>query len=144
MARVALDVPVVLVSLVDEDRQFFKTCLGLPEPWSSRRETPLSHSFCQYAVATGRELVVEDAREEPLLASNLAVPDLDVIAYAGVPIRSAEGPILGTFCVIDSTPRRWADTGAGWPLTIRWDAAAGAATTRAKRRGRRRRNGSSA
>lgn len=110
MARVALGVPVVLVSLVDEDRQFFKTCLGLAEPWSSRRETPLSHSFCQYAVATGRELVVEDAREEPLLASNLAVPDLRVIAYAGIPIRSAEGLILGTFCVIDSTPRRWDDT----------------------------------
>ena len=107
MARTALGAPVVLVSLVDEDRQFFKTCLGLPEPWSSNRETPLSHSFCQYAVATGRELVVTDAREEPRLASNLAIPDLDVIAYAGIPVRSTEGEVLGTFCVIDSVPRQW-------------------------------------
>lgn len=109
MAQAAINAPVVLVSLVDEDRQFFKTCLGLPEPWSSLRETPLSHSFCQYAVATGRELVVEDARNEPRLAENLAIPDLDVVAYAGIPIRSAEGETLGTFCVIDSVPRRWTD-----------------------------------
>lgn len=109
MARATLDAPVVLVSLVDDDRQFFKACLGLPEPWSSRRETPLSHSFCQYAVATGRELVVEDARTEPRLASNLAIRDLNVIAYAGIPIHSAEGDVLGTFCVIDSVPRRWTE-----------------------------------
>jgi hypothetical protein len=41
-------------SLVDEDRQFFKSCVGLPEPWASLRETPLSHSFCQHAVAIAR------------------------------------------------------------------------------------------
>ena len=40
-----LHVPVALVSLVDADWQFFKSCIGLPEPWASRRETPLSHSF---------------------------------------------------------------------------------------------------
>lgn len=108
MARNAVGAAVVLVSLVDEDRQYFKACLGLAEPWSSKRETPLSHSFCQYAVATGRELVVEDARTEPRLASNLAIPDLDVVAYAGIPIRSG-GEVLGTFCVIDPVPRRWTD-----------------------------------
>ena len=109
IAQVTLAAPVVLVSIVDEDRQFFTTCLGLPQPWSDRRETPLSHSFCQYAVATGRELVVEDARQHPTLASNLAIPDLSVIAYAGIPIRSAEGEVLGTFCAIDVEPRRWTE-----------------------------------
>jgi PAS domain S-box-containing protein len=48
LASTILHAPVALVSLVDEDRQFFKSCVGLPEPWASRRETPLSHSFCQH------------------------------------------------------------------------------------------------
>ena len=42
--------PVGLVSLVDRDRQFFKSAIGLPEPWRTKRETPLSHSFCKHAV----------------------------------------------------------------------------------------------
>ena len=46
LAAEMIDAPVALVSLVGEDRQFFKSCIGLPEPWSERRETPLSHSFC--------------------------------------------------------------------------------------------------
>lgn len=56
LARLAsrtLLTPVALVSLVDSDRQFFKSCLGLPEPWSLWRETPLTHSFCQTVGACG-------------------------------------------------------------------------------------------
>ena len=56
-------VSVALVSLVDEDRQFFKSAVGLAEPWASRRGTPLTHSFCKYVVASGAPLVVPDARE---------------------------------------------------------------------------------
>ena len=58
LVRRLLGAPVVLVSLVDADRQFFKSALGLPEPWATRRETPLSHSFCQHVVATGAPLAV--------------------------------------------------------------------------------------
>jgi CheY-like chemotaxis protein len=101
-----LQVPTALVSIVDKDRQFFKSQVGLPDPWSSRRETPLSHSFCQWVVSSGDELVVEDSRNEPSLAANLAVRDLGVIAYAGVPIPF-RGPTLGSFCAIDSKPREW-------------------------------------
>ena len=57
-----LNVPVALVTLVDRDRQFFKSCIGLPEPWMSGRETPLSHSFCQYTVMTREPLIITDAR----------------------------------------------------------------------------------
>ncbi|HVM12717.1 MAG TPA: GAF domain-containing sensor histidine kinase [Egibacteraceae bacterium] len=110
MAHTTLGVPVALITLVDEDRQFFKACIGLPEPWQSRRVLPLTHSFCQYAVATGQELVVEDATQHPFLASNLAIDDLRIVAYAGVPVRSVDGHTLGTFCIADSVPRRW--TGA--------------------------------
>ena len=102
-----LDVPVALVSLVDEDRQFFKSCVGLPEPWATRRETPLSHSFCQHTVTTGRELVIEDARQHPELRDNLAIPDLGVVAYAGIPLTTSDGWILGSFCAIDVKPRHW-------------------------------------
>jgi signal transduction histidine kinase len=109
LASHVLGVPVALVSLVDEDRQFFKSCIGLPEPWSSRRGTPLSHSFCKHAVATAEPLVIEDAREHPLVRENLAIRDLDVIAYAGFPLATSDGAVLGTFCAIDSQPRTWSD-----------------------------------
>lgn len=104
-----VNVPVALISIVDKDRQFFKSQIGVAEPWASRRETPLSHSFCQYVVMSGNRLVVVDAREDPLLRNNLAIPELDVIAYAGMPIASSEGQILGSVCMIDSKPRDWTD-----------------------------------
>jgi GAF domain-containing protein len=103
----ALGAPVALVSLVDEDRQFFKSCIGLPEPWQSRRETPLTHSFCKHAVASGRPLIVDDAREDPELQSNHAIDDLGVIAYAGIPLVDLHGHALGALCVIDNEPRHW-------------------------------------
>jgi GAF domain-containing protein len=110
LARLAahvLHAPVALVSLVDSDRQFFKSCLGLPEPWASRRESPLTHSFCQHAVATREPLLVSDARDHPVLRDNLAIRDMGVIAYAGIPLINADGHALGTLCVIDSQPRHW-------------------------------------
>jgi GAF domain-containing protein len=110
LARLAshvLHAPVALVSLVDADRQFFKSCLGLPEPWASERETPLTHSFCQHAVASREPLIVSDAREHPLLHDNLAIRDIGVIAYAGIPLIDDAGHALGTLCVIDSQPRHW-------------------------------------
>jgi hypothetical protein len=107
LVRRVLAVPVALVSLVDSDRQFFKSQIGMPEPWASRRETPLSHSFCQYAVQSGEPLVINDAREHPTLKDNLAVPDLDVIAYLGVPLVTEDGHALGTLCAIDHQPRFW-------------------------------------
>ena len=110
LARVAaraLHAPVALVSLIDRDRQFFKSCIGLPEPWASQRETPLSHSFCQHAIAARRPLIVDDAREDPTLRDNLAIRDLDVIAYAGIPLIGQDGQAIGTLCVIDHEPRHW-------------------------------------
>src|SRR3954470_11562780 len=107
LASRVLDAPVALVSLVDEDRQFFKSCLGVPEPWASDRETPLSHSFCQHAVASRVPLVVDDAREHEVLRDNPAINDMGVVAYAGIPLIDSEGNALGTLCVIDSKPRHW-------------------------------------
>jgi PAS domain S-box-containing protein len=107
MATTILGVPVSLVSLVDANRQFFKSARGLPEPWATARETSLTHSFCQYVVSRSEPLVVSDARRDPLVQDNQAIEDLGVIAYAGVPIESAEGEIIGSFCAIDARPRQW-------------------------------------
>lgn len=109
LASAVLRVPVTLVSLVDDRRQFFKSQHGLPEPWASRRETPLSHSFCQHVVSRAAPLIVSDAREHPLVRDNLAVADLGVVAYAGVPIQSSDGQVLGSFCAIDTQPHEWTD-----------------------------------
>jgi hypothetical protein len=109
LARRLVDAPVALVALVDEDRQFFKSALGLPEPWATRRETPLTHSVCQHALDSAEPLVIEDARTDPLYCDSLAIPDLGVVAYAGVPLITAAGQALGTLCVIDHRPRRWTD-----------------------------------
>jgi GAF domain-containing protein len=107
LTATVLNVPVALVSLVDSDRQFFKSCLGLPQPWSAERETTLSHSFCQHVVESRRPLVISDAREHPLLRDNAAIRDLGVIAYAGAPLITPDGHVLGTLCAIDHKPRHW-------------------------------------
>ena len=112
LARLAarvVNAPVALVSALDEDRQFFKSCLGLPEPWASRRETPLSHSFCQHVVAAREPIVIRDAREDDRVRDNLAIRDLDVIAYLGVPLITRGGHAIGTLCVIDHQPRVWTE-----------------------------------
>ncbi len=102
-----LDAPVALVSLVDRDKQVFAGCVGLPDPWMTDRETPLSHSFCQHAVTSREPLVIPDARQDPRVRDNLAIRDLDVIAYAGIPLIDGEGNALGSLCVIDDKPRTW-------------------------------------
>jgi len=110
LARLAaklLEAPVALVSLVDEHRQFFKSCFGLEEPYRSARQTPLSHSFCQHALEANRPLVIENAHAHPLVRDNAAIRDLGVVAYAGVPLTTARGQALGTLCVIDHQPRAW-------------------------------------
>ncbi len=106
LAAKFLGAPVALISLVDADRQFFKSCAGLPEPWASRRETPLSHSFCQHVVTTRQPLVIEDARLDRLVSDNLAITDLGVIAYLGIPL-TINGHVIGSFCAIDGEPRAW-------------------------------------
>ena len=107
IATRALEATVSLVSLVDEKRQFFAASHGLQAPWKERRETPLSHSFCQHVVNQRDAFIVEDARGDERVCSNLAIEDLNVAAYAGVPLRDASGAVLGSFCVIDENPREW-------------------------------------
>lgn len=107
MVRRALDVPVALVSLVEADRQVFVGAEGLPAPYDAARQTPLTHSFCQWVVHDQAPVVTDDARLDERLRDNLAIPDLGVVAYAGHPIRDHTGRIIGSLCAIDPEPRAW-------------------------------------
>lgn len=107
LASRLLNAPVALFSLVDEDRQFFKSQIGLSGEAADSRQTPLSHSFCQHVVKREAPLVVSDARLDPVLKGNGAISDLGVIAYLGVPIATDDGEVLGSFCVIGQEPRDW-------------------------------------
>lgn len=109
LAARLLPAPVALVSIVDDHRQFFKSFVGLEDPWATKQQTPLSHSFCQHVVVTAKPLVVEDARQHPLVKDNMAIPDLGVVSYLGIPITMASGQTLGSFCVIDSETRHWTE-----------------------------------
>ncbi|MDR6174630.1 GAF domain-containing protein [Nocardioides zeae] len=129
-----LHVPVALVSVVEQDRQVFPGQVGLPEPWASARCTPLSHSFCQHVATTAEPLVISDARTVDLVRDNLAIPELGVVAYAGMPLTAEGGEVLGSLCAIDHEPRVWTPT----ELEVLADlAAACSAALRLKVSGRR-------
>ena len=94
-------VPIALVSLVDEDRQWFKAKVGVQVCETGRDE-----AFCSHAVADPRLLVVEDARLDPRFCDNpLVVGPPHVRFYAGAPLTLTTGHTLGTLCIIDSVPR---------------------------------------
>ncbi|MFC3217623.1 GAF domain-containing protein [Tianweitania populi] len=107
--RDVLDVPVAIVTLVDEDRQVFAGHSGLPSPWAERGETPMTHSFCQHVVDRAAPLVVPDARLDHLLKHNQAIGDIGVIAYLGVPLTLPDGEVVGALAAIDSEARAWSD-----------------------------------
>ncbi|HSC80601.1 MAG TPA: GAF domain-containing protein, partial [Chitinolyticbacter sp.] len=102
LAARMLQVPIALVTLIDKDRQWFKSCHGLTE-----LQTPLEASFCAHAIL-GRELMeVPDARADPLFHDNPVVTGAPGVRfYAGFPLVSLEGVCLGTLCVIDRAPRK--------------------------------------
>ncbi len=109
LASKIIETPVSLVTLIDANRQFFKSQVGLPEDLAEKRQTPLSHSFCQYTLATTEPLVVADARRHPTLKNNPAIADLNVIAYLGMPLTTTDGIALGALCVMDDKPRIWTE-----------------------------------
>ncbi len=109
LAARLLQAPIALISLVEADRVFFKSALGLPEPWASSRQTPLSHAFCQHTLGSHEPLVIGDARNHPLVCDSLAIPELGIVSYVGIPLITSENHQLGTLCVMDQQCRKWAE-----------------------------------
>lgn len=101
VASTILGTEISVISLIDEDRQWFKSKHGIEVS-----ETPRDISFCTHAVSSGSELIIEDASNDVRFRSNpLVVNAPNIRFYAGIPIKSIQGYSLGTLCVIDSKPK---------------------------------------
>jgi len=100
LAALICGTPVSLVSLIDQDRQWFKAKVGI-----DISETPRSQSFCAHTLADSRTLIVPDAQQDNRFADNpLVLGDPNIRFYAGAPIVAPNGHVLGTVCVLDTQP----------------------------------------
>jgi GGDEF domain-containing protein len=103
LAAALFDVPIGLVSLVDADRQWFKSCVGLDVSQTARE-----YAFCDHTIRTAEVLVIEDATQDPRFANNpLVTGEPHIRFYAGAPLLLSSGQALGSFCIIDRAPRKF-------------------------------------
>ena len=105
LAQLVFDVPIALVSLVDSERQWFKSKQGL-----GATETPRDISFCGHAIADSEVFVIPNATDDQRFCDNpLVVDEPNIRFYAGYPLTSMAGDRIGTLCVIDSKPREFTE-----------------------------------
>jgi predicted PurR-regulated permease PerM/methylmalonyl-CoA mutase cobalamin-binding subunit len=98
-------VPMALVTLIDKDRQWFKSQTGLPADLAEARSTSRDVSLCGHVIAKDEVLVVRDLARDPRFANNPFVKERGLRFYAGVPLRGPNGFPIGTLCILDTKPR---------------------------------------
>lgn len=109
LAAELLEAPVAMLTLVETDRQFFVSSYGLPADITEARQTSIEYSICQHVVAGGVPLIVADTALDLRLDGNLAVAEMGVASYAGIPLMSPDHFPVGALCVADFVPRDWTD-----------------------------------
>lgn len=109
LATVITAAPLAFITVVDDTRSFWKSAVGdaLTEP--SQREHPVLDSLCQYLIAAGGPVALDDVAVDGRMQNNPMVRELDIAAWAGCPIYGLSGAILGGFFVISHQPRHWSD-----------------------------------
>lgn len=102
LASLVCEVPIALISLIDKDRQWFKSCVGF-----GAKETDREISFCNHAILSNEEVFeIKDARIDHRFKTNpLTFGEKPVVFYAGVTLKNEDNLPLGTLCVIDHQPR---------------------------------------
>ena len=101
LASALFNVPMAMISLVDEDRQWFKSCVGV-----STRENPRDVSFCAHVVFSREPMIVADAFQDMRFADNpLVINEPRIRFYAGYPLILDDGSCIGTLCLLDTRPR---------------------------------------
>jgi serine phosphatase RsbU (regulator of sigma subunit) len=95
------------ITLVDDRRSFWKSCVGVDAPQLADRQNRVEDSFCYFLVGTGQRFVVDDAAHDPRTRDHPSVAPMSIGAWAGYPIVSPAGDILGSMCVIDEHAHAW-------------------------------------
>jgi hypothetical protein len=98
-------VPIALLTLIDKDRQWFKSQTGLPADLAEARSTSRDVSLCGHVIANDEVLIVRDLARDPRFANNPFVKERGLRFYAGVPLRGPNGFPIGTLTILDTKPR---------------------------------------
>jgi len=108
LAAAYLQAPLTLVTLVDENRLFFKSAAGQSgRAWLAQRQAPLTYSFCPEVIAKKKLVAIPDARKVVPNQNCPLLTEFHAYAYAGVPLITSKGFAIGAFCAIDHRPREW-------------------------------------
>ncbi len=111
LASRLLGMPLAFTTFVDGERSYWKAAVGtgIDSEDIVSRANLVEESFCQYVILTDGPVIIPDATADPMTRDNPSVTSMGVRAWAGFPVRSADGHVLGSFCVVDTQPREFTE-----------------------------------